>query len=157
MIKKALIKILSPAKLNLFLHVLERRRDGYHNLQTLFQLVEAGDAMTFSKNTIGKIRISVENLEIPDSENLVFRAAKSIHRPGLGADITLHKSIPTGAGLGGGSSNAASTLVVLNYLWKLGYKTYFTKNGENLDFLTKKKTINYIESATLNNFWFIKN
>ena len=119
MIKQASIKIISPAKLNLFLHILERRRDGYHNLQTLFQLVEAGDTMTFSKNTIGKIRISVENLGIPDNENLVLKAAKSIHRPGLGADITLHKNIPTGAGLGGGSSNAASTLVVLNYLWNL--------------------------------------
>lgn len=119
MIKETSIEILSPAKLNLFLYILGRRPDGYHNLQTLFQLVEVGDTMTFSKNNIGEIRLSGDNLKIPINENLIFKAAKAIHRPGLGVDITLDKKIPIGAGLGGGSSNAASTLIMLNYLWNL--------------------------------------
>ena len=122
MIGDSEIKIVSPAKINLFLHILGKRSDGYHDLQTLFQLVEVGDHMTFCNTDSGKITISSKNLDIADEDNLVFKAAKAIHRPGLGANIFLEKKIPSGAGLGGGSSNAATTLVVLNYLWNLGIK-----------------------------------
>ena len=124
MIGESSIKILSPAKINLFLHVLGRRSDGYHNLQTLFQLVETGDHMTFCSTDSGKINIINKNLAISDEENLVFKAAKAIHQPGLGVNILLEKAIPSGAGLGGGSSNAATTLVILNYLWSLGIENH---------------------------------
>ncbi len=133
MIKDSAIKIVSPAKLNLFLYILGRRQDGYHDLQTLFQLIEAGDTMTFSKNRTGEIRLSGDNLAIPKTENLIFKAAKEVHQPGLGVDITFEKNIPVGAGLGGGSSNAASTLIVLNHLWDLGLnKLELAKIGSKL-------------------------
>ncbi len=133
MIKDSAIKVVSPAKLNLFLYVLGRRQDGYHDLQTLFQLIETGDAMTFSKNSSGEIRLSGDNVVIPKDENLIFKAAKEVHQPGLGVDITFKKNIPIGAGLGGGSSNAASTLIVLNHLWDLGLnKIELAKIGSKL-------------------------
>ena len=120
------INVLSPAKLNLFLHVLGRRPDGYHNLQTLFQLLDFGDEMTFSNNESGIIGLSIQNnigAPLPMDSNLVVKAAKRLrtiaNRPNLGAHITLTKNIPQGAGLGGGSSNAASTLTALNTLWDL--------------------------------------
>jgi|TARA_B110000483_G_scaffold228058_1_gene290465 4-diphosphocytidyl-2-C-methyl-D-erythritol kinase len=124
------INVLSPAKLNLFLHVLGRRPDGYHNLQTLFQLLDFGDEMTFSNNESGIIGLSIQNnigAPLPMDSNLVVKAAKRLrtiaNRPNLGAHITLTKNIPQGAGLGGGSSNAASTLTALNTLWDLNLST----------------------------------
>ena len=124
------INVLSPAKLNLFLHVLGRRPDGYHNLQTLFQLLDFGDEMTFSNNESGIIGLSIQNnigAPLPMDSNLVVKAAKTLrtiaNRPNLGAHITLTKNIPQGAGLGGGSSNAASTLTALNTLWDLNLST----------------------------------
>jgi 4-diphosphocytidyl-2-C-methyl-D-erythritol kinase len=124
------INVLSPAKLNLFLHVLGRRPDGYHNLQTLFQLLDFGDEMTFSSNESGIIGLSIQNniaAPLPMDSNLVVKAAKTLrtiaNRPNLGAHITLTKNIPQGAGLGGGSSNAASTLTALNTLWNLNLST----------------------------------
>lgn len=124
------IKLISPAKLNLFLHVLGRRADGYHDLQTLFRLLDFGDEMTFSGNESGSIGLSIQNTDetpLPMDSNLVIKAAKILrqiaNKPSLGAHISLTKNIPQGAGLGGGSSNAASTLIALNTLWDLNLST----------------------------------
>jgi len=114
------LSVLSPAKLNLFLHITGRRADGYHELQTLFQLLDWGDQLKFTANTSGTITLDSDAHSIPAADNLVLRAARLLHRDDLGVHIRLHKKIPTGAGLGGGSSNAASTLLALNRLWDLG-------------------------------------
>ena len=109
----------SPAKLNLFLHITGRRPDGYHDLQTLFQLLDWGDDMFFESNNSGQVTLECEGIEIADDDNLVLQAARLLHRGSLGAHIQLRKRIPVGGGLGGGSSNAASTLLALNQLWNL--------------------------------------
>jgi 4-diphosphocytidyl-2-C-methyl-D-erythritol kinase len=114
------LSLLSPAKLNLFLHITGRRDDGYHQLQTLFQLLDWGDQLHFEPNNSGSITLNGCDLDIPLEENLIFRAARLLQRDTLGAQITLDKKIPAGGGLGGGSSNAASTLLALNHLWGLG-------------------------------------
>lgn len=111
------LTLLSPAKLNLFLHITGRREDGYHNLQTLFQLLDWGDLLSFTANHSGKI--TLQGMEIPAAENLIYRAAMLLQRGDAGVDITVQKRIPAGAGLGGGSSNAATTLLALNHLWQL--------------------------------------
>lgn len=113
------LSLLSPAKLNLFLHITGRRGDGYHELQTLFQLLDWGDQLSLTTNHSGLITLQSDARGIPADQNLIVRAAKLLHKDGLGVHITLQKQIPTGAGLGGGSSNAASTLLALNYLWEL--------------------------------------
>ena len=116
----------SPAKLNLFLHITGRRSDGYHELQTAFQLLDFGDSVELNTRSDNKI-VSLESLKgVPDEDNIVIRAAKLLQKQQsdkntvLGADIKINKQIPMGGGLGGGSSNAASTLLGLNYLWKMG-------------------------------------
>ena len=109
----------SPAKLNLFLHITGRRPDGYHDLQTLFQLLDWGDDMFFESNNSGQVTLECEGMEIADDDNLVLQAARLLHRGSLGAHIQLRKRIPVGGGLGGGSSNAATTLLALNQLWNL--------------------------------------
>jgi 4-diphosphocytidyl-2-C-methyl-D-erythritol kinase len=114
------MSLLSPAKLNLFLHITGRRDDGYHRLQTLFQLLDWGDQLHFEPNNSGTITLNGCDLDIPLEENLIFRAARLLQRDTLGAQITLDKKIPAGGGLGGGSSNAATTLLALNHLWGLG-------------------------------------
>ena len=115
------ITLPSPAKLNLFLHILDRRDDGYHNLQTLFQILDYGDQLSFSVNKQSEINI-INNIEgVTAEENLVFKAAKALQQATdchWGSDIQLDKKLPMGAGLGGGSSNAATTLVGLNSLWQ---------------------------------------
>ena len=111
--------LLSPAKLNLFLHITGRRPDGYHELQTLFQLLDWGDILTFTPNESGEVTLDGDDIGIPDHENLILRAASTLRRNTLGAAISLQKRIPAGAGLGGGSSNAATTLLALNHLWRL--------------------------------------
>ena len=116
------LTLLSPAKLNLFLHITGRRPDGYHLLQTLFQLLDWGDYLHFTPNHSGSITLDSADLDIPAQENLIVRAARLLQRESLGAHITLDKHIPTGGGLGGGSSNAATTLLALNHLWGLGMK-----------------------------------
>ena len=113
------LSILSPAKLNLFLHITGRRSDGYHELQTLFQLLDWGDHIVLTPNQSGVVTLDCNDAGISPKENLVMRAAALLQCGTLGAHITLHKSIPTGAGLGGGSSNAATTLLALNHLWNL--------------------------------------
>ena len=115
----------SPSKINLFLHVLHRRNDGYHELQTLFQLLNYGDELTFKPNNSGifEFHQTTESQAhaLPASQNLIVEAAqliqKTTKRKNIGAKIDLYKRIPIGAGLGGGSSNAATTLKVLNKLW----------------------------------------
>ncbi len=116
----------APAKLNLFLHVTGRRADGYHNLQTVFQFLDFGDSLFFVPRGDGVIRRTNGVSDIPEEQDLVVRAAQALQRAsgaGLGADIALTKRIPIGGGLGGGSSNAATTLVALNRLWNLGFAT----------------------------------
>ncbi len=111
----------APAKLNLFLHITGRRSDGYHDLQTLFQLLDYGDKLSFSNRSDGAIQLSSELANTPAEHNLVYRAAKLLQQEttcSLGADIQLEKILPMGAGLGGGSSDAATTLVGLNHLWQ---------------------------------------
>jgi len=115
----ASLSVLSPAKLNLFLHITGRRPDGYHELQTLFQLLDWGDQLLFTPNHSGSITLESSAPEIPQEDNLVVRAAQVLQQGSLGAHIVLQKRIPTGAGLGGGSSNAATTLLALNHLWDL--------------------------------------
>jgi len=113
------LSLLSPAKLNLFLRITGRRPDGYHELQTLFQLLDWGDELQFTANNSGEILLHSNLAGIPAQDNLVMRAARLLQRGTLGAHILLKKNIPTGAGLGGGSSNAATTLLALNHLWGL--------------------------------------
>lgn len=113
------LALTSPAKLNLFLHVTGRRADGYHSLQTVFQLLDWGDRMTFTANDSGTVTLDMPGSEVPLGDNLILRAAQLLQRGTLGAAITCEKQIPMGGGLGGGSSNAASTLLALNRLWQL--------------------------------------
>ncbi|MEM8660581.1 MAG: 4-(cytidine 5'-diphospho)-2-C-methyl-D-erythritol kinase [Pseudomonadota bacterium] len=117
----AALTLLSPAKLNLFLHITARRSDGYHELQTLFQLVEWGDVLTFDTNQTGAITLQGMADSVPDKDNLIYRAAIALQSSSEnGVEITIEKRIPSGAGLGGGSSNAATTLLALNQLWNCG-------------------------------------
>lgn len=117
------VQLLSPAKINLFLHVTGRRPDGYHLLQTWMQFLDWGDGIAFRVHRRGLIRRHDEHPYMLPSDDLCVRAAEvlreSAGRPDLGVDITLAKRIPPGTGLGGGSSNAATTLLVLNRLWQL--------------------------------------
>lgn len=119
------ITVPAPAKLNLFLHITGQRSDGYHTLQTVFQLIDFCDQLTISPLQSGELRLTTKNMPEPleHTHNLVWRAAqllKQVSGCPYGADILLEKRIPTGGGLGGGSSDAASTLVTLNMLWKTG-------------------------------------
>ncbi|MDX1802023.1 MAG: 4-(cytidine 5'-diphospho)-2-C-methyl-D-erythritol kinase [Marinobacter sp.] len=113
----------APAKLNLFLHINRRRPDGYHELQTLFQFLDAGDQLTFTRRPDAAITLGPDIPGLPAGDNLVMRAAERLRtfagRPELGVDIQLDKHLPMGGGLGGGSSNAATTLLGLNQLWQL--------------------------------------
>ena len=114
----------SPAKLNLMLHILGRREDGYHELQTLFQFLDYGDEMTFSVRDDAKICLHTEFPGVPHDQNLIVRAAKLLQQHAacpLGIDIQIKKVLPMGGGIGGGSSNAATTLLALNHLWQLGW------------------------------------
>jgi 4-diphosphocytidyl-2-C-methyl-D-erythritol kinase len=113
----------APAKLNLFLQVVGRRADGYHLLQTLFRFIDLSDTLHFTLRDDGEVR-RVNALEgVPTEQDLCVRAARLLQRAcacPLGVDISLEKRIPMGGGLGGGSSDAATTLLALNKLWKLG-------------------------------------
>lgn len=117
----------APAKLNLFLHINGRRPDGYHELQTLFQFIDCCDMLDFKiTDTRELILHSDMSKVVADSDNLILRAAKSLQEitdfKG-GAEIWLDKRLPMGGGLGGGSSDAATTLVALNQLWNTGLTT----------------------------------
>ena len=113
----------APAKLNLFLHITGRRDDGMHNLQTLFQFIDYSDEIAARCRQDGVISLQDDVLDICVEDNLVMRAAKLLQQASqteLGADIRLDKHLPAGGGLGGGSSDAATTLVILNELWQCG-------------------------------------
>ena len=113
----------APAKLNLFLHIVGRRADGYHLLQTLFRFIDLNDTLHFSLREDGVVRRLNEIDGVPEEQDLCVRAARLLQQEcacTLGVDITLEKRIPMGGGLGGGSSDAATTLLALNKLWNLG-------------------------------------
>lgn len=124
----------SPAKLNLFLHINGRYDNGYHQLQSLFQLVDFGDQLAFQPNQSGHITLATDMPDVPPENNLIIRAslllkeyAKQHTTAGkqnqvdtLGCTIHIDKRLPMGGGIGGGSSNAATCLVALNFLWELG-------------------------------------
>ena len=121
------LSLLAPAKLNLFLHVTGRRADGYHELQTLFQLLDYGDWLRFEPQEDGVVSLHVGDTHhgraLALENNLILRAASElagISGCKAGAAITLDKRLPVGGGLGGGSSNAAAGLLALNELWGLG-------------------------------------
>ena len=117
----------APAKLNLFLRILGRRPDGYHRLQTVFQLLDWGDSIHLRVHPDSGIsRVGGDTAGIPESDDLVIKAAKLLQNATkcrLGADISVEKRIPVGGGFGGGSSDAATTLVALNRLWRTGLDT----------------------------------
>lgn len=116
------LKLPAPAKLNLMLHILGRRPDGYHELQTLFQFLDYGDELIFSPRTDGQIRLMTDLPGVPSDSNLIVRAARLLQQNTdctQGADIQLIKRLPMGGGIGGGSSDAATTLLGLNHLWGL--------------------------------------
>lgn len=118
----------APAKLNLFLHVNGRRADGYHLLQTVFQLVDHGDTLHFTPREDNQLRRVTAIDGVPEEGDLIIRAAKLLQAEVLrrtgalprGVDIAIDKILPMGGGLGGGSSDAATTLMVLNHLWQAG-------------------------------------
>ncbi len=113
----------APAKLNLFLHVTGRRADGYHLLQTAFRLLDWGDTLDFALRDDGAVRRLTDVPGVPEADDLVVRAARLLQDATgtrLGADIALAKRLPMGGGLGGGSSDAATTLIALNRLWRTG-------------------------------------
>jgi 4-diphosphocytidyl-2-C-methyl-D-erythritol kinase len=119
----------APAKLNLFLHVTGRRPDGYHLLQTVFQLLDHGDLLHFSRRENGVIRRTTLIPGVPEESDLTVRAACLLKTAAaarmeirdLGADIAIDKRLPMGGGLGGGSSDAATTLLALNHLWQTNF------------------------------------
>ena len=118
------LRIKSPAKVNIFLRILNKREDGFHNLQSILQMIDLYDIITFEKGGSG-ITLDSNSKDIPlDADNIVVRAALLLReKKGIreGVHIVLEKNIPVSAGLGGGSSNAAATLIALNKLWGLGY------------------------------------
>lgn len=111
----------SPAKINLFLHICGQYDNGYHSLQTLFQLLDFGDQIGIELTHSGKVELIDGIKGVANTDNLIFKAAQllSDYRPNkqLGAKIYLRKQIPMGGGLGGGSSNAATVLIALNHMW----------------------------------------
>lgn len=112
----------APAKLNLFLHVTGRREDGYHLLQTLFRFIDLNDTLHFSLREDGEVHRVNEIEGVAEEQDLCVRAARLLQKEtgcALGVDIAVEKRIPMGGGLGGGSSDAATTLIALNRLWSL--------------------------------------
>ncbi|GAA5444163.1 4-diphosphocytidyl-2-C-methyl-D-erythritol kinase [Microbulbifer sp. NBRC 101763] len=120
-----MLKLPAPAKLNLTLRILGRRADGYHELQTLFQLLDYGDELEFSARADDVISVDAGELDVAERDNLVYRAALLLRKEAKlageklpGAHIRLIKKLPHGGGIGGGSSDAATTLLGLNHLWR---------------------------------------
>jgi len=113
----------SPAKLNLFLHITGQRPDGYHELESLFQMTDYGDTLYFAPNNTGEVRLITPFPDVPHDNNLIVKAAKQLQihcQLNAGVDIHIDKILPLGGGIGGGSSNAATVLVALNQLWECG-------------------------------------
>ena len=115
----------APAKLNLFLHVVGRRADGYHLLHTAFRLIDYGDTLRFAPAPAGEVRLRDPLPGVPADQDLAVRAARSLMREagltGVGVEIGRIKRLPVGGGLGAGSSNAATVLMALNRLWGIGW------------------------------------
>ena len=138
------ICVKSPAKINLHLEIIGKREDGYHELAMIMQNIDLSDYIEFENNQIGEIKLKSDSKDLSlDEDNLIIKAANYIKdiskNKELGANIFLKKNIPIGAGLAGGSSNAAATLVGLNKLWDLDldYKTIFllsAKLGSDVPF-----------------------
>jgi 4-diphosphocytidyl-2-C-methyl-D-erythritol kinase len=121
---QARLTLPAPAKLNLMLHITGRRADGYHELQTLFQFLDYGDELSFALRDDGEVRLHTEIADVPHDSNLIVRAARALKEASgspFGVDIWLKKILPMGGGIGGGSSDAATTLLGLNHLWQLGW------------------------------------
>ena len=115
------MKVLSPAKVNLMLRILGQRDDGYHLLQTYFQLLDWGDYMKFTPSPSNNITIHGNFKDLKQQDNLIYKAAELLsphNKTKQGIDITVDKNIPQGSGLGGGSSNAGTTLRILNHMWQ---------------------------------------
>ncbi len=113
----------SPAKLNLFLYITGRKANGYHELQTLFQFIDYGDTLKITANSSGQITLSPDIPGVALEDNLIWKAATALQKASntqFGAHIELTKVLPMGGGIGGGSSNAATVLVALNFLWQTG-------------------------------------
>ncbi len=113
----------APAKLNLMLHIVGRRADGYHELQTVFQLIDLADSIDIAVREDGVISRTSGPAGVPEEQDLVVRAARALKAASaspLGANLSVQKRIPMGGGLGGGSSDAATTLVALNQMWRTG-------------------------------------
>jgi 4-diphosphocytidyl-2-C-methyl-D-erythritol kinase len=114
----------APAKLNLFLRITGRRPDGYHDLQTVFQLLDWGDRVDLHCRDDGQIARIAADYPVPAEQDIVIRAAVALQEASssrFGADIRVYKQIPMGGGFGGGSSDAATVLLALNFLWKCGF------------------------------------
>jgi 4-diphosphocytidyl-2-C-methyl-D-erythritol kinase len=113
----------APAKLNLMLHIVGRRADGYHELQTVFQIIDLCDRLEIHARDDGQIRRIAGPADVAEADDLTVRAARALQAATgtpLGAEISVEKNIPLGGGLGGGSSDAATTLVALNRIWQTG-------------------------------------
>ncbi|WP_206484208.1 4-(cytidine 5'-diphospho)-2-C-methyl-D-erythritol kinase [Thalassotalea sp. G2M2-11] len=113
----------SPAKLNLFLHIVGQRTDGYHELETVFQFLDYGDDIAIRTTAGDEIKLLTPIDGVNNEDNLIIKAAQLLQKQAKysnGAEIKLNKVLPMGGGLGGGSSNAATVLIALNYLWQTG-------------------------------------
>jgi len=116
------LQLLAPAKLNLFLHIIGRRDDGYHELQTLFQLLDFGDTIRLKKQQAGGVSLSCSNPDLETQDNLIIKAVRALEhktQQSFNVDIHLEKTLPMGGGIGGGSSDCATTLLGMNQLFGL--------------------------------------
>ena len=142
------VRVLSYAKLNLYLEILDKRPDGYHNLETIFERVSLADEIVIKRAPGNSIRIETDSSDIPQgSGNLVYQAAELLKKDfgiSAGLVIKIKKCIPVGAGLGGGSSNAASTLLGLNYFWNLGLSAEELKSQAR-EFESKLNTLSSLD------------
>ena len=114
------ITLPAPAKINLFLHITGQRQNGYHDLQTVFHFLDVQDTLHFQRREDGDVNLLTEFPDIDPQQNLIVKAAKALQEKTgspFGADIKIDKKLPMGGGIGGGSSNAATTLIALNRLW----------------------------------------
>lgn len=147
--KEKTIKLNSPAKINLFLDVLNKRQDGYHDIKTVFERINLFDEIELALTPDGVIKIFCSHPDVPlDSSNLCYKAAQLLQQDFMiadGVEITIKKNIPVASGLGGGSSNAATVLMGLNQLWKLGLNKerllhYAAKVGSDVSFFIWDKS-----------------
>lgn len=116
------LSLIAPAKLNLFLHINGRLPNGYHELETLFVFLDYGDRLHFKRTDDGAITLKTQIDGLPDEENLIYKAANALKlatNTAFGAEISFDKHLPSGGGVGGGSSDAATALLALNTLWQL--------------------------------------